>query len=180
MNLAIFTACDSVIYVVTLMVINRLPRKKTMIWGIVVEAISLACLLVACLKDDWVIWRLIASVSMRSATGLVIQVYYLYTAETFPTAMRQAGLGTCSIFARFGSTVAPFVKELNNYTHLSVSVSVFLTLVVVNLLLILFIPDTGKIQMADTIGQKKKEVEQQAAAVGQRSMSITSALSFHS
>ena len=179
-NLWLFTLCDTVVHCLILLIFNRLPRKKSMVWGIALEVVSLTCLLIACMKDEWLYWRLAASVFLRTSSSLVVLTYYLYTAETFPTNMRQAGMGTCSIFARIGSVAAPFVKELTNATHLSVTVSIFLLLDVINFFLILFIPDTGKIQIADTVGQKRKEVEMKSVEQQQqRSMSVTSALSYH-
>ena len=37
---------------------------------------------------------------------------YIHAGEIFPTELRHSGVSSCSIAARFGSTVAPFVKEL--------------------------------------------------------------------
>ena len=40
------------------------------------------------------------------------RVIYLCAAEIFPTTLRQIGVGSCSVGARIGSVIAPFVKEL--------------------------------------------------------------------
>ena len=175
MNLTVLATFDILAYLGTLSVFNRLPRQRTIVWGIVVEVVALTCLLIACLFENTLVYRLIASIVYRAALHLVLNMYYLYSAETFPTAMRQASLGVCSLAARAGSVVAPFVRELTNFTHLSVTVAVFLSLISLNLLFVLFLPDTGKIQVADTIGQKRREVEMKVA---QRSKSISSAESF--
>ena len=39
-------------------------------------------------------------------------VIYLYTAEVFPTVMRNSGLGLCSICARFGAILSPYIGDL--------------------------------------------------------------------
>jgi OCT family organic cation transporter-like MFS transporter 4/5 len=39
-------------------------------------------------------------------------IIYVYAAEIYPTVVRQAGVGSCSVAARFGSIIAPFVKDL--------------------------------------------------------------------
>lgn len=139
--------------------IQRLPRRQAMFWLMLLESFALLCLLISTARQEWVVCRMIASVGLQITTGLVFCFYYLYTAESFPTTMRQAGMGACSVFARIGSVVAPFVKELTNMTHLSVPVSIFLSLALVNTLLIRFVPETKDLQMTDTIEQKKKEVE---------------------
>ncbi|GFV22160.1 uncharacterized protein TNCV_631131 [Trichonephila clavipes] len=37
---------------------------------------------------------------------------YLYTAEIFPTGVRNVTLGSCSMWARVGSILAPFMRDL--------------------------------------------------------------------
>lgn len=37
---------------------------------------------------------------------------YIHASEIFPTKFRQSGVSSCSIIARVGSTMAPFVKDL--------------------------------------------------------------------
>lgn len=44
------------------------------------------------------------------AIGSVVN--YIYTAELFPTTMRQLALGSCSISGRIGSISAPFILQL--------------------------------------------------------------------
>jgi OCT family organic cation transporter-like MFS transporter 4/5 len=39
-------------------------------------------------------------------------IIYVYSAELFPTVVRSAGVSTCSVFARIGGAVAPYVGGL--------------------------------------------------------------------
>ena len=39
-------------------------------------------------------------------------IIYIYSAEIYPTLVRQVGVGCNSSLARIGSCIAPFVKEL--------------------------------------------------------------------
>lgn len=42
---------------------------------------------------------------------------YLYSAELFPTVVRNVGVGTSSMCARFGSMVAPYIASLASSKH---------------------------------------------------------------
>lgn len=37
---------------------------------------------------------------------------YIYAGEIFPTMVRNQGVGSCSVFGRIGSMVAPFIANL--------------------------------------------------------------------
>jgi OCT family organic cation transporter-like MFS transporter 4/5 len=62
---------------------------------------------------------------LQSATAIIVSamlgkfaitstfaIIYVYSAELYPTALRQFAVGSCSIAGRVGSILAPFIKEL--------------------------------------------------------------------
>lgn len=57
--------------------------------------------------------RLILSMIGKIGASGWFTLIYVYTAELFPTVVRNAGLGSMSTIARIGSMTAPF---LANYT----------------------------------------------------------------
>jgi OCT family organic cation transporter-like MFS transporter 15 len=158
-NFFIFSIVDTVTNNLLFLFGNRVDRKTLLRIGLSVQSLSIACLLFASFDADMVNLRIVSSSCLRAGLAVSFYVNYLYTAETFPTTMRQVCMGTCSIFSRIGSMMAPFVKELTILTHLSVPTGMFLAFTVTNLILIQFIPETGKIQMPDTIRQKEQHLE---------------------
>lgn len=44
--------------------------------------------------------------------NIAYAIVYLYTTEIFPTGNRNIALGTSSMSARIGSTVAPYINDL--------------------------------------------------------------------
>ncbi|GBM66639.1 Organic cation transporter protein [Araneus ventricosus] len=70
---------------------------------------------------------------------------YIYTAEMFPTGVRNVTFGACSMCARIGSILAPFVRELVIPNVLYVSLALSCTL------LVLFLPETRGLEMPDSL-----------------------------
>lgn len=159
-NFFLFALVDMIVHTILYFFINRFARKTLLDVSLGIQVVALSCLLVTSFNDNLLIYRITACCFLKIGLSVSTIINYLYTAETFPTSMRQSSIGTCSIFARFGSITAPFVKELTNATHLFVPTVIFMLFTVMNLVLIQFIPETGKIQMPDTIGQKKHHLDQ--------------------
>ena len=81
-------------------------------------------------------------------------IIYLYSGEVYPTVVRTIGLGTSSLVGRFGSILAPFVKELGEATHPAIALSLFGILSIINAVLLLkFGEETGGKDIPDTLAQ---------------------------
>ncbi|GIY89426.1 organic cation transporter protein [Caerostris extrusa] len=75
----------------------------------------------------------------------------LYTTEVFPTSMRNATYGSCSMFARIGSILAPFVRDLGKATHPTVPNVLYAFLALSSSLLTLLLPETKGLDLPDTL-----------------------------
>lgn len=60
---------------------------------------------------------MMAKLAITSSYGAI----YVFTAEQFPTVIRNVGLGASSTFARIGGVMAPYVNHLVGQ-HLSENV----------------------------------------------------------
>ncbi|XP_013779603.1 organic cation transporter protein-like [Limulus polyphemus] len=85
-------------------------------------------------------------------TGTFVFIY-IYSAETFPTVVRNVGVGCCSTVARIGSIIAPFVKELGRATNPNVPLGIFGAISVFGSFLVPLLPETNMHTMMDTLEQ---------------------------
>ncbi|KAG2471405.1 SVOP protein, partial [Polypterus senegalus] len=110
--------CSGVL--ITLWIIDRIGRKKTMALSFVVFS-SCTLLLFACVgRTALTIFLFIA----RAFISGGFQAAYVYTPEVYPTATRALGLGTCSGMARVGALITPFIAQvmLESSVYLTLSV----------------------------------------------------------
>ncbi|KAJ7309849.1 hypothetical protein JRQ81_007923 [Phrynocephalus forsythii] len=93
---------------VTLWVIDRIGRKKTMALSFFVFSFC-SLLLLLC------VGRKVLTVLLFIARAFIsggFQAAYVYTPEVYPTATRALGLGTCSGVARVGALITPFIAQV--------------------------------------------------------------------
>ncbi|TKC41420.1 hypothetical protein EI555_005602 [Monodon monoceros] len=105
---------------VTLWIIDRLGRKKTMALCFVIFSLC-SLLLFICVGRNMLTLLLFIA---RAFISGGFQAAYVYTPEVYPTATRALGLGTCSGMARVGALITPFIAQV------MLESSVYLTLVV--------------------------------------------------
>ncbi|KAG9487081.1 hypothetical protein GDO78_007121, partial [Eleutherodactylus coqui] len=106
---------------VTLWIIDRLGRKKTMAICFFVFSLC-ALLLFLC------VGRNVLTVLLFIARAFIsggFQAAYVYTPEVYPTATRALGLGTCSGMARVGALVTPFIAQVMLESSIYLTVLVY-------------------------------------------------------
>ncbi|NXS46247.1 S22AD protein, partial [Balaeniceps rex] len=73
---------------------------------------------------------------------------YVYSAELFPTVIRQTGVGLCSMSARVAGIMAPLVRLLSQY-HRAIPMAIFGSAPVMGGLLCVLLPETRGTDLAD-------------------------------
>jgi len=84
---------------------------------------------------------------------MTFTIVFLYASELYPTSIRNLAVGSCSTFARLGSTAAPYVVMLSQLPGVSVTfpMVIFGVLAVTAGLMILWLPETLHSNMCQTI-----------------------------
>ncbi|KFP34799.1 Solute carrier family 22 member 13, partial [Chlamydotis macqueenii] len=73
---------------------------------------------------------------------------YVYSAELFPTVVRQTGVGLCSMSGRVAGILAPLIRLLDQY-HQTIPMAIFGSAPVVGSLLCVLLPETRSTDLMD-------------------------------
>ncbi|KAJ9596866.1 hypothetical protein L9F63_012122 [Diploptera punctata] len=87
-------------YVVVYLTMDRYGRKFTHSSSLILSGISCISFAFIPIDLDWL--RMIAFLTGKFAITIAFTVVYVYTAELFPTELRQSLLGVCAMFGRIG------------------------------------------------------------------------------
>ncbi|XP_055948852.1 organic cation transporter protein-like isoform X1 [Argiope bruennichi] len=134
--------------------IKKWGRRPTLIALMIAGGAACAAIPVVPLDLPWLSTTL-AMVGKFCVTGS-FGLLYLYTSEIFPTVIRNVTLGSCSMSARIGSILAPFVRELGKATHTAVPNVLYGLLALTGGLLALLLPETKGQQMPDSLEEGEK------------------------
>lgn len=94
---------------------NYIGRKKTLIGAYFLSGLPLVG--IALIPETWKTVRVVFSLIGILGMSLSFPTIYLFSGEIFPTVLRNTGMGLCSMLARCGSMIAPFIAGLDTFSY---------------------------------------------------------------
>ncbi|XP_076278344.1 organic cation transporter [Lasioglossum baleicum] len=153
-------------YTFLIFTLNRWGRKIILCGCMLISGVALLGILFVPADTQWLVvcLAMIGKLTITSSYGAI----YIFTAEQFPTVIRNHGLGACSTFARIGGVIAPYVIHLSNI-WMPLPFVIFGSCVLTGGVMSLLLPETlnkklpESIQDGELFGKKpsKKEKKQQ-------------------
>jgi len=122
---------------VSLLLIEKLGRKKTLALEFVMFTVTL-CLLFNCSTSRSLV-TVILFLARALGSGL-FQVAYVYTPEVYPTTLRSVGVGSCAGMARFGAMLTPYIAQVLMRQTFQGSVAVYAMCTLVATICCLLLP----------------------------------------
>lgn len=132
---------------ITLFTLNR-SRKLSQLAFLAVG--GTACLLTIFIPRDLPVMRTVLAMIGKFGITASLSIIYVYSAEVFPTVIRQNGIGMSSMCARFGGVLAPMMYLLRSISpHAPMFLSGLCPLL--GSALCLLLPETANKPLPDTI-----------------------------
>ncbi|XP_061177670.1 organic cation transporter protein-like [Saccostrea echinata] len=160
-NFLIFVLLEFTGNILPLFTINRFGRKRSYVFYTTVGGLScLSTILTVNYlgKDLQILTTVLAMIGMLFNTA-GFATLYIFSAEIFPTVVRNVGMGTSSSWARVGAMISPFIAETRHLVYGSTGVAIPLVIFggacLIGAGLSLFVPDTRNKMMPETIEDGK-------------------------
>lgn len=109
--------------------------------------------------DDMTI-RLACSLIGKFGSSAAFSIVFLYTAELFPTGMRNSAVGMCSTLARLGGILAPTVAELG-YKRPELPFLIFGIATLIGGIAAYLLPETKGKKLPDTVQEAVKMAKEE-------------------
>ncbi|XP_068187528.1 organic cation/carnitine transporter 2-like [Antennarius striatus] len=140
-------------YVCMWLALKYMTRRVTVICILVTGSLSLFFIQLVPQSVSYiaVALEMLGKFAITAGTALM----YVYTAELYPTSIRNTATGTCSTVARVGSCIAPFVLSLSVYYKYLPHVT-FGTMGIVSAFAAFFLPETFGQSLPQTIQEMRK------------------------
>ncbi|XP_018423438.1 PREDICTED: solute carrier family 22 member 7-like [Nanorana parkeri] len=128
------------------LLLDRIGRKMCQGGSLIVTAV---CIALTCLipTGDW---RSLVAILGKGFSEASFTTAFLFTAELYPTVIRQTGLGFCSFMTRLGSSLAPLVILLEDVWPFLPPV-VFSSMSLVSGVAAFLLTETCHLQLPETI-----------------------------
>ncbi|XP_025098001.1 organic cation transporter protein-like [Pomacea canaliculata] len=156
-NFLYASIAETLSYVLCLVLLNRIGRRTLHCFTMLLGGISCVAIILPIIFGDQNTAWVATALSMVGKFGIsaAFSIIYVYTAELFPTFVRNSIMGASSVNARFGSIASPYINSLSYYVGGSIGVAlpplIFGGSAIVAGLASLWLPETHLRQLPETI-----------------------------
>lgn len=157
-NFLLSGAVEIPAYALCMYALTKIGRRTSLVVCMVGAGLAFLLILPFSFVSTQIVW-VTTSLAMIGKFFITASfaIIYLYTCEVYPTVVRTVGLGCSSMAARVGAIIAPFVKELGEVTHVTVALTIFGVLAILDaVVLLLFGEETRGRDMPDTMEEGDK------------------------
>ncbi|KAL4232572.1 hypothetical protein ACF0H5_007262 [Mactra antiquata] len=156
-NFAINSSMELGAYLLCLFTLNKVGRKVLHASTMILGGVACLCTIFTVLYADESLYWITVVLSNVGKFGIsaAFAIIYVWSAELFPTLVRNSGMGSSSMMARVGSMVSPYVADLGNFVDgpfgKALPLIIFGGLSVLAGLLSLFLPETKGRVLPETV-----------------------------
>ncbi|XP_037078524.1 organic cation transporter protein-like [Pollicipes pollicipes] len=143
--------------------INWIGRRFSMVGTHLFTGAAILCIMAVPVALEWP--KLVLGMCGKFSASAAFGIAYLYTAELFPTTLRNAGFGASSTCARVGSMSAPYIVDLLGPVHWAVPSCVFGLCAVTAALVALMLPETNGRRLPETVADVERDGREPVPAV---------------
>ncbi|KAM9788586.1 uncharacterized protein ACB057_013132 [Neosynchiropus ocellatus] len=153
MNCFLSATTEVPAYVVSTVLLKKCPRRALLSTFL---ALGGGVLLLVQFISDALQWVALALVlAGKFGFTMAFSIVYIYTAEIYPTVLRNVGMGMCSSAARIGSITAPYVIYLGTSPS-PLPYMLMGSLTVASSVVNLFLPETLNRDLPETVEQMQE------------------------
>lgn len=149
LNFAIAGAVEFPAYAISIWVIQKMGRRWSQSGCMLLAGTS--CIVTIFFSGETLWVKITFAMFGKFLITASYGILYVYSAEIYPTVVRNVGVGSSSTIARFGAIIAPFVKELGHATHENVPFGVYGAICIASGLTVLLLPETRGAQLPDSV-----------------------------
>ncbi|KAK7503120.1 hypothetical protein BaRGS_00005746 [Batillaria attramentaria] len=161
LNFLYANIAETLSYVFCLLLLNRTGRRVLHCFTMLLGGVACVAIIFPVLYgDSSVDWVTIAlSMIGKFGASAAFAIIYIFSAELFPTMVRNSAIGTCSLCARVGGIASPYIASLNIFVGGDFGTAlpslVFGGLSVLAGVASLWLPETRSRQLPETIEDAK-------------------------
>uniref|UniRef100_A0A665WFC3 Major facilitator superfamily (MFS) profile domain-containing protein n=1 Tax=Echeneis naucrates TaxID=173247 RepID=A0A665WFC3_ECHNA len=145
LNYFLLSAVELPAYFAIWLATRSLPRRLSFIAFTLLGVLALIIIM----QNTFILALvLLGKFGILAGTGVI----YVYTGEVSPTVIRNTAMSTCAMFSRLGSSVSPYMMQLAVF-YVFLPWIVVASLSLLGVLLCVFLPETFRQPLPDTIEQ---------------------------